>query len=72
MREVLPALRAILQKERLDMHEWVDVVPAIQEYGLSRGMRKHTVPRHVRAGAADKFLNRGFVDRKRLESGCTR
>ena len=39
---------------------------------LSYKIRKHTVPRHVRAGAVDKFLNFGFVDRRRLDSGCTR
>ena len=34
------------------------------EHGLSREIRKHAVPRHVQAGAIDKFLNLGFVDRR--------
>ena len=46
--------------------------PVGSEHGLSLEIRKYTVPRYVRAGAADKFLNLGFVDRRRLGSGCTR
>ena len=68
-------LKAILQEERRDIREWVDMVPVVQwalNTGLSREIRKHTVPRHVSAGANYKFLNLGFVDRRRLESGCTR
>ena len=34
---------------------------------ISREIRKHTVPRHVRVGAVDKFLNLDFVDRRRLK-----
>ena len=79
MREVVRALKALLQEERRDIREWMDMVPAVHgasgpvnsEHDLPREIRKHTVP-HVRAGAVDKFLNLGFVDRKRLGSGCTR
>ena len=46
--------------------------PVSSEHGLSREIRKHNVPRHVRAGAVDKFLSLGFVDGKRLASVCTR
>ena len=48
MREVVRALKAILQEERSGICEWVDVVPAIQwalNIGLSREIRKYTVPR---------------------------
>ena len=31
---------------------------------LLREIQKHTVPRHVRAGAADKFLILGFFDQR--------
>ena len=31
--------------------------PVGSEPCLSREIRKHTIPRHVRAGAVDKFLN---------------
>ena len=30
MREVVRVLKAILQEERCDLSEWVDVVPAVQ------------------------------------------
>ena len=30
MNEVVHALKTILQKERRDIHEWVDVMPAVQ------------------------------------------
>ena len=46
--------------------------PVGSEHGLSRNKRKHTVSSHIRAGAFDKFLKLGFVDRRRLENGCTR
>ena len=46
--------------------------PVGPEYGLSLEIRKYTVPRHVKAGAVDKFLNFEFGDRQRLESECTR
>ena len=43
--------------------------PVGSEHGLSREIRKST---DVWVGAVDKFLNLGFVDSRRLESGCTR
>ena len=46
--------------------------PVGSEHGLSREICKHTVARHVRAGAVDKFLDLGFADWRRLESECTR
>ena len=75
MREVVHTLKTILQEERRDIRRSVDVIPMVQwalNTGLSREIRNHTVPRHVWAGANDKFLNLGFADRRRLESGCTR
>ena len=38
--------------------------PVGSEHRLSREIRKHTVPRHVQAGAVDKFLNLGFYSGK--------
>ena len=46
--------------------------PMGSEHGLSREIRMYPVPRHVRAGTVDKYVNLGFVYRRRLESGCTR
>ena len=46
--------------------------PVGSEHSLSREISKHIVPRHVWVAAIDRFLNAGFVDWRRLESGRTR
>ena len=60
MREVVPKMKAILQKERCG-HSRVSRRGASglvgSEHGLSRKIRKHIIPRHVWAGAVDMFLN---------------
>ena len=66
MCKVVRALKEILQEESRDIREWVDG-PVGFKHGLSREIRKHTVPRHVRAGVVHKFFNLGFVDLEEIE-----
>ena len=53
MREVVRALKAILQEERRDIREWVDVVPKVQ-WALNTAYRERYVstPYHVMFGRA--------------------
>ena len=51
MQEVVRALQAILQEERRDIREWVDVVPAVQ-WALNTAYRERyaSIPYHVMFG----------------------
>ena len=53
MREVVRALKAILQEERRDIREWMEVVPAVQ-WALSTTCRERyaSTPYHVMFGRA--------------------
>ena len=53
MREVVRALKAILQEERRDIREWMDVVPAFQ-WALNTAYRERyaSTPYHVMFGRA--------------------
>ena len=53
MREVVRALKTILQEERRDIREWVDVVPAVQ-WALNTAYceRYASTPYHVMFGRA--------------------
>ena len=53
MREVMRAMKAVLQKERHDIREWVDVVPAVQ-WALNTVYRERyaSTPYHVMFGRA--------------------
>ena len=53
MREVMHALKAILQEERRDTREWVDVVPVVQ-WALNTAYRERcaSTPYHVMFGRA--------------------
>ena len=53
MREVVRALKAILQEERRDIRKWVDVVPAVQ-WALNTAYRERyaSTPYHVKFGRA--------------------
>ena len=77
MREEVRASKAILQEERRDIREWVDVVPAVQ-WALNTAYpeRYASTPYHVLFGRAPLpsllTLALSTRDRRRLESGCTR
>ena len=48
MREVVHALKAILQEEGRDIREWVDVVPAVQwALNTTHRERHASIPYHV-------------------------
>ena len=75
MREGVRALKAVFRRKcTIFSSGWTCGARGLvgSEHCLSREIRKHTVPCLVRAGAVDKFLNLGFVDRRRLGNGCIR
>lgn len=55
MREIVHTLKAMLQEERRDVHEWVDLVPAMQ-LGLNTAFqaRHARTPYHVVFGRAPR------------------
>ena len=71
VREVVRALKAILQEERRDIREWVSVVPAVQ-WALNTAYRERyaSTPYHVMFGWAPltSFSTLGFVDRWKVDA----